>query len=116
MHTTKSKQTLLPSAELCELDLKDVVVQRAQCEFGAHVKSLNKFDAHSERKIEKVLIKFYIACSDYLIENRPIDGQAIADARYLYPLSQISPKGSFIKYARTNYGLFLTPSLPMYAF
>ena len=37
MKTTKSKQTLLPSAQLCELDLKDVVVQRAQCEFGAHV-------------------------------------------------------------------------------
>ena len=45
MKTTKS--TLHHAAELCELDLKDVVVQRAQCEFGAHVKSLlNKFDAH----------------------------------------------------------------------
>ena len=89
MKTTKSKQALLPAAELCELDLEDVVIQRAQCEFGAHVKSLlNKFDAHSRRKIEKVLIKFYIACSDYLIENLPIDGQVVADAR---PLSQKFP-------------------------
>ena len=53
MKTTKSKQTLLSAAELCELDFKDVVVRRAQCEFGAHVKSLlNKFDANSKRKIE----------------------------------------------------------------
>ena len=74
------------------MDLKDVVIQRAQCEFGAHVKSfLNKFDTRSRRKIEKVLIKFYIACSDYLIENLPIDGQVVADARYLHPLSQKFP-------------------------
>ena len=80
MKTTKSKQTLLPAAKLCELDLKDVVVQRVQCEFGAHVKSLlNKFDAFSQRKIGEVLIKFYIACSNYLIENLPINGQAVAN-------------------------------------
>ena len=38
-----------------------------------------------------MLIKFYIACSDYLIENLPFDGQVVADARYLHPLSQKFP-------------------------
>ena len=38
-----------------------------------------------------MLIKLYIACSDYLIENLPIDGQVVANARHLHPLSQKSP-------------------------
>ena len=38
-----------------------------------------------------MLIEFYIACSDYLIENLLIDGQVVANARYLHPLSQKSP-------------------------